>query len=444
MNKGISSEDLDKFEKSFDSSQSAQVAMNAAVNNGILDSCVDAAEVRRMQHSFSIQIEAGDICNQKQSGRCWMFAALNVMRLQIMKKLNLKTFELSQSYPLFWDKLEKSNWFLENILKTLDESTDSRTIAFLLSNPIGDGGQWDMFCSLVEKYGVVPKSAMPESKASSATRELDKFITLKLREFACTLRQAHDDGKSISALMEMKDGMMSTIYRMLCISLGKPPRVFDFAARSKDDKFTGDRGITPQQFYKKYVGMPLSDYVSIINATTADKPFGKTFTVKYLGNVEGGRQVKYLNLPAAVLKALAIAQLKDGEAVWFGSDVGQFSRRQEGIMSVPVVAADKLFGTDFPMTKAQRLDYGESLMTHAMVLTGVNLDDSETPDRWRVENSWGEDVGEKGFFVMSDDWFTEYTYQVVINKKYLSKEQLAMFAQDPIELAPWDPMGSLA
>lgn len=444
MNKGISSEDLDRFEKSFDSSQSAQVAMNAAVNNGILDSCVDAAEVRRMQHSFSIQIEAGDICNQKQSGRCWMFAALNVMRLQIMKKLNLKTFELSQSYPLFWDKLEKSNWFLENILKTLDESTDSRTIAFLLSNPIGDGGQWDMFCSLVEKYGVVPKSAMPESKASSATRELDKFITLKLREFACTLRQAHDDGKSISALMEMKDGMMSTIYRMLCISLGKPPRVFDFAARSKDDKFTGDRGITPQQFYKKYVGMPLSDYVSIINATTADKPFGKTFTVKYLGNVEGGRQVKYLNLPAAVLKALAIAQLKDGEAVWFGSDVGQFSRRQEGIMSVPVVAADKLFGTDFPMTKAQRLDYGESLMTHAMVLTGVNLDDSETPDRWRVENSWGEDVGEKGFFVMSDDWFTEYTYQVVINKKYLSKEQLAMFAQDPIELAPWDPMGSLA
>ena len=444
MNKGISSEDLDKFEKSFDSSQSAQVAMNAAVNNGILDSCVDAAEVRRMQHSFSIQIEAGDICNQKQSGRCWMFAALNVMRLQIMKKLNLKTFELSQSYPLFWDKLEKSNWFLENILKTLDESTDSRTIAFLLSNPIGDGGQWDMFCSLVEKYGVVPKSAMPESKASSATRELDKFITLKLREFACTLRQAHDDGKSISALMEMKDGMMSTIYRMLCISLGKPPRVFDFAARSKDDKFTGDRGITPQQFYKKYVGMPLSDYVSIINATTADKPFGKTFTVKYLGNVEGGRQVKYLNLPAAVLKALAIAQLKDGEAVWFGSDVGQFSRRQEGIMSVPVVAADKLFGTDFPMTKAQRLDYGESLMTHAMVLTGVNLDDSGTPDRWRVENSWGEDVGEKGFFVMSDDWFTEYTYQVVINKKYLSKEQLAMFAQDPIELAPWDPMGSLA
>lgn len=444
MNKGISSEDLDKFEKSFDSSQSAQVAMNAAVNNGILDSCVDAAEVRRMQHSFSIQIEAGDICNQKQSGRCWMFAALNVMRLQIMKKLNLKTFELSQSYPLFWDKLEKSNWFLENILKTLDESTDSRTIAFLLSNPIGDGGQWDMFCSLVEKYGVVPKSAMPESKASSATRELDKFITLKLREFACTLRQAHDDGKSISALMEMKDGMMSTIYRMLCISLGKPPRTFDFAVRSKDDKFTGDRGITPQQFYKKYVGMPLSDYVSIINATTADKPFGKTFTVKYLGNVEGGRQVKYLNLPAAVLKALAIAQLKDGEAVWFGSDVGQFSRRQEGIMSVPVVAADKLFGTDFPMTKAQRLDYGESLMTHAMVLTGVNLDDSETPDRWRVENSWGEDVGEKGFFVMSDDWFTEYTYQVVINKKYLSKEQLAMFAQDPIELAPWDPMGSLA
>lgn len=446
MNESITREDIQEFGTSFDSKREHIVAMNAVVANGINQSAANVYRPREVRHSFSVSLpNVGDITNQKQSGRCWMFAALNVMRIEVMEKLNLKTFELSQNYPLFWDKLERSNWFLESIIETKDEPVDGRLVSFLLSGPMGDGGQWDMFVNLVEKYGVVPKEAMPESVASSATRELDKYLTTKLREFACILRTAASkNGKTEAELRVMKQDMLQTIYRMLCIALGKPPVTFTFETRDKNDKFIRDEKITPKEFYEKYVGMNLDDYVSLINAPTADKPYGKTFTVQYLGNVKGGRDVFYLNLPISDLKDLAIKQLKDGKAVWFGSDVGQFSDRKAGMMDLEALDVKDLFDTNFPLSKAQRLDYGESLMTHAMVLTGVNMDENGTPDRWRVENSWGDEPGLKGFFVMTDRWFAEYTYQVVVNKKYLSEAQKAMLSQKPIVLKPWDPMGSLA
>ena len=444
MKSSITIDQLEQFRKDFEANKAYGVAMRAVVSAGVNKAAVNHESFRKDRHEYSIQLKDGEITNQKQSGRCWMFAALNTMRFQVMKNLNLETFELSQSYPLFYDKLEKSNYFLESILETLDEPTDGRLIAYLLSAPLNDGGQWDMFCSLVEKYGVVPKEAMPESVSSSATREMTGWMTMKLREYACTLRKAYQKGAPMEELRAQKDEMMSTIYRMLCICLGEPPMRFDFEVRDKDEQFVRSVGITPQEFYAKYVRLNLSDYVSIINAPTQDKPYGHSYTVKFLGNVKDGRPVRYLNVPIDVLKRAAIAQMQDGEPVWFGCDVGAFSIRDNGIMDLDVLKTDALFDTQWRMDKAERLDYGQSLMTHAMVLTGVNLDENGKPQRWRVENSWGKDARKDGYYVMSDRWNDQYTYQVVVNRKYLTEGELRQYESDPIALEPWDPMGSLA
>ena len=445
MEKAIRIEDLQRFEAGFDAERANVVAMNAVTKNGICDAAENVKAAPDNLHAYSVMVEAGDACNQKKSGRCWMFASLNVMRLKVMDKLNLKNMELSQNYPLFYDKLEKSNYFLENILDILDEPLSGRVVAYLLQDPIGDGGQWDMFRSLVAKYGVVPKDIYPDTAVSVETMQLRKYLTTKLRGFACELREAAAAGESMEALRERKDAMMETVYRMLCISLGKPPVRFTWETRDKDGKFIRVSDITPQEFYEKYVGFDLDNLVTAINAPTQDKPYGRTYTVQYLGSVrEGKYPVKYLNLPMDDLRAIAIAMLKDGRPVWFGSDVGQFSNRKAGILSLDAYNLGGLFDTEFPMSKAQRLDYGESLMTHAMVLTGVDLDEDGKPIRWKVENSWGDESGDKGFFVMSDEWFGEFAYQILLDRSYFSAEQNAQFDAEPILLAPWDPMGSLA
>ena len=444
MDKNITMEQLEAYEKAFDSDLAKQVAMRAVTNCGVVKAATNNEIFRQDRHQFSISLEQGKITNQKQSGRCWMFAALNTMRFAVMQKLNLATFELSQNYTLFYDKLEKANYFLESILETMEEPTNGRVIAHLLMAPLNDGGQWDMFCNLIEKYGVVPKDAMPESACSSSTREMAGYMTRKLREFACILRTGYQNGKTIDQLRGEKEAMMETIYNMLCIALGKPPKTFTLEVRDKDKKFIREENLTGKEFFKKYIGWELSDYVSLINAPTADKPYHKTYTVKLLGNVVEGRPVKYLNLPVEDLKKAAIAQMQDGHPVWFGCDVGKCSLREGGVMDLDAIKADELFGTQFGMDKAQRLDYGDSLMTHAMVFQGVDLDDNGQPLRWRVENSWGKDAGEEGYYVMSDAWFSEYTYQVVVNKKYLTAQQVEELSQEPIQLEPWDPMGSLA
>ncbi len=444
MDKNITAAQLESFEKGFAADPAKRVAQLAVSTNGVNKSATNPFAQREDRHQFSVQLETGKITNQKSSGRCWMFAALNTMRVEVMRRLNLETFELSQNYLLFYDKLEKSNYFLESILDTLGEPTGGRLIAHLLSAPLNDGGQWDMLCNLVEKYGVVPKDAMPETFCSSSTWEVTSYMTRKLREFACILREGHAAGQTVEQLRSQKEAMLLSIYTMLCIAFGNPPASFTFEARDKDKKFIRDTGLTGKAFYEKYVGWDLGEYVSLINAPTADKPYHRTFTVKMLGNVVEGRPVRYLNLPIEDLKQAAIRQMQDNRPVWFGCDVGKCSIRDGGIMDLHVLCPGQLFGTEFGMDKAQRLDYGDSLMTHAMVFQGVNLDDAGKPTRWRVENSWGKEAGVEGYYVMSDDWFTEYTYQVVVHKKYLTDAQRAELEQPPIALEPWDPMGSLA
>ncbi|HFI0397605.1 TPA: aminopeptidase C [Streptococcus suis] len=423
---------------------SLQATENAVSHNGLLKSLETRQSAIDNDYVFSIDLTKDAVSNQKASGRCWMFAALNTFRHKLISDFKLENFELSQAHTFFWDKYEKSNWFLEQIIATADLEIGSRKVKFLLDTPQQDGGQWDMVVALFEKYGVVPKSVYPESISSSASRELNQYLNKLLRQDAQILRDLLAKGASSEEVQTQKESLLQEIFNFLAVNLGLPPRNFDFAYRDKDNVYHRDTNVTPQAFYEKYVGLKLSDYVSIINAPTTDKPYNKSYTVELLGNVVGAPAVRYLNVEMNRFKELAIAQLKAGESVWFGSDVGQSSNRQTGIMATNTYDFSSGLGIHFHQDKAGRLDYSESLMTHAMVLTGVDLDDNEQPLKWKVENSWGDKVGDKGYFVASDSWMDEYTYQIVVRKEFLTPEELAAYQAQPQVLAPWDPMGALA
>lgn len=439
----ITKEQTKQYREAFLANNKQVALQRGVVKNGISASAENVAAHVENTPVFSIDLATGKVSNQKQSGRCWMFAALNTFRHKMLQQFQLKEFELSQNYTFFWDKYEKANYFYENILVTADQEASSREVAFLLQTPQQDGGQWDMIVSLFKKYGVVPKAVMPESSNSSNSRDLNKYLNKLLRKHAVVLRKLVADKAAEKEIAAKRSAMLKEVYTLLATALGTPPEVFDFEYRDEEKNYHLDQALTPQSFYDKYIGVDLDEYVSIINAPTADKPYNRSYTVSMLGNVVGGTPVKYLNLDMETFKQLAVKQLEDGESVWFGCDVGQSSTRDSGIMALNAFDMDDLFKADFSMTKAERLDHGDSLMTHAMVLTGVDVIDGKST-KWKVENSWGEKVGEKGFFVMSDAWMDEYTYQIVVRKEYLTKEQLEAFEAEPVVLAPWDPMGALA
>ena len=417
---------------------------NAISHNGLLVSLEKRSSAVDNTPVFSIDLTKDKVSNQKASGRCWMFAALNTFRHKMISDFQLEDFELSQAHTFFWDKYEKSNWFLEQILATADLELTSRKVRFLLDTPQQDGGQWDMVVSLFEKYGVVPKAIYPESVSSSNSRELNKILNKLLRQDAQILRELVKDGVDPSTLQVKKEELLQEIFNFLAMNLGLPPRRFDFSYRDKENHFHSENNLTPQEFYRKYVDLHLDDYVSIINAPTADKLYGRSYTVEMLGNVVGSKPVRYLNVEMDRLKELAIAQMQAGETVWFGSDVGQSSNRKAGIMDEGIYDFTSSMDLHLKQDKAGRLDYSESLMTHAMVLTGVDLDEDGRSKKWKVENSWGDKVGNKGYFVASDAWMDQYTYQIVVRKEFLSAEELVAYEAEPIVLAPWDPMGALA
>lgn len=434
----------DKLYADYQANPKLRAAENAVTHAGLLKSLENRKASQNNDFAYSIDLTKDEVANQKQSGRCWMFAALNTFRHKLIADFKLENFELSQAHTFFWDKYEKSNWFLEQIIATADQELGSRKVKFLLDVPQQDGGQWDMVVALFEKYGVVPKSVYPESISSSNSRELNQYLNKLLRQDAQILRELIAAGADDSSVQAKKEELLQEIFNFLAVNLGLPPRRFDFAYRDKDDNYHKDSDITPQEFYQEYVGLKLDDYVSIINAPTADKPYGKSYTVELLGNVVGSRQVRYLNLDMKRFKELAIAQMKAGETVWFGSDVGQSSNRQSGVMAANLYDFATALDINLKQDKAGRLDYSESLMTHAMVLTGVDLDAEGQPIKWKVENSWGEKVGQDGYFVATDSWMDEYTYQIVVRKELLTQEELAAYQAEPKVLAPWDPMGALA
>jgi bleomycin hydrolase len=444
MKQSVTNEDIKRFLASFDRNPKNLLALNAVTQNGIAAVALSRKEVDRINYTFSNLIESPEATNQEQSGRCWLFSGLSLLCLEAMKKLNLQTFELSEVYQMFWDKLEKANYFLENIIETRDETLDSRMIMALLSDPLPDGGQWDMFVNLVDKYGVVPKSFMPETNSSSDSDSMNTLLVSKLREYAKLLRDMHAHGSSEEKLRKSKHEFLEEFYRMLAIHLGKPPSKFYWEWRDKDKIFHRHGSMTPGEFYKKYVNIDLDDLVCLINAPTKDKPYNKLYTVQYLGNVIDGRPVRYLNVDIDTLKKAAVDMIKDNHAVWFGCDVGQMLETDMGAMDLNVYDYDLVYGTDFKLDKAGRLEYRNSEITHAMVLTGVDLDEKGKPKKWRVENSWGATIGDRGYMYMMDEWFDQYLFEITVRKKYLSPELLRVLRTEPLVLPPWDPMGMLA
>ncbi|KFY08983.1 hypothetical protein V492_05730 [Pseudogymnoascus sp. VKM F-4246] len=407
------------------------------------------------QHIFNVKIpfEGGPITNQNSSGRCWIFAATNVFRVALMKRHNLEAFELSQSYLFFWDKLEKANYFLEQILDTADEDVEGRLVQRLLQSPVGDGGQWDMIVNLVNKYGLVPQVLYPDSFNASHSGTINSLLTTKLRENALTLRSLASTS-SLSTIRSAKAKMMREVQLVLTLTLGPPPspdseftwQYLDSSGAAKSLTttplaFASELSSTPSI---RTIGVDVNSMFSLINDPR--NPPNTLLTVSRLGNVFGStsRPVTYVNVAMPTMKAAIIGMLKADIPVFFGCDVGQSSERAKGVMATGLVDFELGFNVKLGLTKRDRILSGESKMTHAMVLTAVHLDAEGKSVRWRVQNSWGEAQGDKGWFVMSDEWMDEFTYQAVVDPRFVSKEVRDVLKQDPKVLPLWDPMGELA
>lgn len=439
----LSYEHIASFQRSFRTNPAYRIAQNAVTHTSVEDIALNRDIVTSIDHSFSTTLDDWSVTHQKRSGRCWMFAGLNLCRPGAMAKMNLKSFEFSQNYLLFWDKLEKANYFLEAILETADRPADERTVHWLLGNLLSDGGQWNMFVNLIHKYGVVPKSAMPETESSSNTMSMNAVLKVKLREAARTLRDDVAKGATVDDARETKHACLNVIYRILAIHLGAPPPTFDWQWLDKDRTFHRDGILTPQEFAARYITLPLDEYVCLVHDPRETSPYGRTFTVEYLGNVWEGGITRYLNVEIDLLKDLAMRTVLDGEPVWFGCDVGKMMRRDTGIWDAKLFDYASVYDTAFTLSKAERLVYHQTQMTHAMLFTGVDIVDG-MPRRWRVENSWGEENGQKGFYLMNDSWFDEYLFEIAARKSSLPAVLRAALEEDPMVLPAWDPMGSLA
>ncbi|KAM4065167.1 peptidase c1-like family protein [Hirsutella rhossiliensis] len=409
------------------------------------------------QQVFNVKIpfEGGPITNQRSSGRCWLFASTNVFRVALMNKYKLEAFELSQAYLFYWDKLEKANWFLEQIVDTADEDLEGRLVQTLLGDIVSDGGQWDMVYNLVAKYGLVPQSLYPDSWNAKNSRALNSVLKNKLRECALRLRRMARGASRASpaALSAHKDKMMREIQQIITLLLGPPPKPtdeFSWEYSDKDGK-AHELVITPKDFAKdissaelRITSAVIESMVSLVN-DPRHEPLS-LLTVSRLGNIVGGRGVSYINVDIDTLKSTCVKMLKAGLPIFFGCDVGKFSDSTSGIMDTELFDYELGLGTSLlGMSKAQRLLTGESQMTHAMVLTAVHVDEqTNKPVRWRVQNSWGATAGTQGWFVMSDAWMDEFVYQAVVDPRFCSKEVRNVLGKEPIVLPLWDPMGSLA
>lgn len=434
---------INRMKENFSKDVRNTIGQNTVMKNGIANS----AEVQRVIEDnnfiFSIDVDYEHVANQMQTGRCWMFACLNTLRHHLEKKYGLKDFQLSQNYTFFYDKLEKSNYFYENIIKTADRPISDRSVLYLLDTPQQDGGDWDLITAIIDKYGIVPKDKMNETHSSANSMELDAILNKKLRQDALTLRDLVNKGTSPEEIQAVRDGMLDDVYRMLSIVIGTPVDTFDFEYRDANKEYHIDQNLTPKEFYDKYIDIDLKDYIGVINVPTENMPFNKLYGVEMSGNMVGGRPNRYLNVDIDTLKDLTIKQLKGGDPVWFGCDVLQSSDIVKGIMAIGLYDYESLFNIDFTMDKGQRFEYRESLPTHAMVIGGVDIIDGK-PTRWKVENSWGVKPGDKGYFVMNDAWMDQYTYEVAIHKDYFTPELLAVLDQEPTILPFWNAMNPVS
>ncbi|MGR4009402.1 aminopeptidase C [Leucobacter sp. 1207-22] len=439
----LTSTKLAKWDAAFAADPTAKLAMNAVTRTSIEEVALDRDRLLGVQLSMSNRLDDWKAADQKKSGRCWLFAALNLLRTDARKKLKLKDFEFSQNHAMYWDKIERANYFLEDMIGLADREPNDRTVSFLLASVADDGGQWDMEVSIFQKHGVVPKELMPETESSSCTAAMNTSLRTLLRKGARLLREAVDDGASDAEISALKDSILQDTHRVLTIHLGVPPRSFEWQWNDDDREFHSGGTFTPQSFLASFTDINLGDYVCLVDDPRVEHPKGRTLTVAHLGNVVGGQPVRYLNTDTGTMKRLAAASIVAGEPVWFGCDVDPQMEAKQGIWSADLINYSATYGVDLATTKEDRVRYGDSAMTHAMLFTGVDLVGGSAR-RWRVENSWGSEKFDKGFCTMDDSWFDEYVFEVVVHKDSLPADLAAALHEDPIVLDPWDPMGALA
>ena len=434
----ISDQEIADFSADFNSNDKNQVASRAAQRSGLLEASFNDSVSKRLNHVFSIELDTENVTDQKHSGRCWEFATLNVLRHYFGKKNKVKNFTFSQAYNFFWDKIERANAFYDAMIRLADKPLDDREVQSWLGFAGEDGGLWGMAINLVKKYGVVPSYAMPESFNSNNTTGLIDSLARKERKDALLLRKLVKEGKQ-DQLEKAKKQCLNEVYRMVSVALGEPPKKFDLEYRDDDKKYHLEKDLTPRQFVQKYFkDFHFDDYVCLSNCPNHE--FNKLYHMPLCDNVDGGDQIKFLNVPIEYLAQAAVAQLKAGDAVIFGNDVLKQMERKTGYLDTELYKTDALFSVDTQMSKADRLATGEGFATHDMTLVGVDEDKGQIR-KWKVENSWGDKYGHKGFYEMSQKWFEDYVYDVVVRKEFLTKEQVKLAEGPAIDLKPWDNIG---
>lgn len=433
----LTSKMVEKLKKEFHSRKDAEIIARAIQKNGIKAASEDPTASERLHRAFSYEIKTGKPTNQRHSGRCWSFAALNTLRHKFATKYKFKDFELSQNYLFFWDRIERANMFFQKIIATADKPLHDRTVDFYLSFALNDGGQWANAASIIEKYGVVPEYVMPDTHNTKDTSDVAEVFDSLMRKDAIELRAMVQTNASATELQEAQERMMGDVYKIAAYSFGEPPAKFDLEYRDDDKKFHQVLGLTPLKFYHEYFDTNLSDYVVVTNAP--DHEMDRSYLMPAQDSVVDGLPIKFVNVPFAELQEGAIKQLQAGETVWVGNDVLQQMDRKRGLMDAKLYHREELLDVDFVMDKKHRLETKQAVVSHAMTLTGFDMVNDQ-PTRWKIENSWGKDNGDNGYFVMTQDWFEEYTYEAVINKKYLSDRVKKVAASEPVTLPAWDAL----
>ncbi len=430
---------IHKIMSSYQHTPENTALQNAITHNDIRKLAKDRGNEGKVNHFFNHKVtDALATTNQKSSGRCWLFTSLNTLRPIVTRKYNLADFEFSENYNFFWDQFEKANLFMEVALSTAKEPMTSRMVTWLFHNPIGDGGQWATFNDLVKKYGLVPSSAMPETYQSNHTSNMSRLLRRKLREDGLELRKMVSDKASKKQIAQRKVAMLEAIYRILVLNLGEPPQEFTWQYKDKDGKISTPKKYTPQSFYKEAVGVNVDDYVMFMNDPT--RPYYKLYDVQYDRNLVEGGNWKYINLPNDTIKKFAVKSILGNEAMYLSCDVGKQFDGKAGFLDTKLYDYNDLFGVNFGMDKARRIKTFDSGSTHGMALVGVNTLPDGKPDKWLIENSWGADKGHHGFLTATDDWFDNYMFRLVINKKYISPDVLKILKSKAILLPPWDPV----
>lgn len=436
---GISDEMMRQIKQSYQETSADKAIRNAIGNNDIRKLALNQDNLKGMDTHFSIKVNTKGITDQKSSGRCWLFTGLNVMRAKAIAKHGLGSFEFSQTYPFFFDQLEKANLFLQGIIDTGSKPMNDKMVEWLFNHPLSDGGTFTGVADIVGKYGLVPKEVMPETNSSENTARMANLIALKLREQGLQLRDLMAKGTKPAALEKAKTEMLATIYRMLVLNLGVPPTEFTWTQTNAKGEPVETATYTPLSFLKKYGDENLIDnYVMLMNDPSRE--YYKCYEIDFDRHRYDGKNWTYVNLPIEDIKEMAVTSLKDSTMMYFSCDVGKFLNSERGLLDVKNYDYESLMGTTFGMDKKQRIQSFASGSSHAMTLMAVDLDQTGKPVKWMVENSWGATSGYKGHLIMTDEWFDEYMFRLVVETKYVTPKALDVLKQKPIRLPAWDPM----